>query len=317
MFADEFIELLGGARPSGPGRWSAHCPAHQDQHPSLSVAEGDDRVLLKCQTGCATGSILVELGLDWRDIFHDQPAPLAPVDAPDGYVYVGFRPRESGPGIPRHIGRRPELALELPSQEELDAWTAEVGTVSTPLLKRKGWTPTTLRRFEIGWDGKRLTIPVRNAARELVSLLRYRPGAADHKMLAPRGAGRFLFPPPESFRVPDLWLVEGEPDAISAFELELPAVGVPGVGTWKADWAERFIGRTVTICFDADGPGRTAAQARAADLRAMGVESRVVDLAPTKHNGYDLGEALVDAIRLERVPALRGYLSHLMQEAWT
>ena len=318
MYAEELVELLGGTRPSGPGRWSAHCPAHEDRHPSLSVAEGEDRVLLKCQAGCATGSILIELGLDWRDIFHDREAPEAPPDAPDGYVYVGFKQRESGaPGVPRHMGRRPELAPTLPTEEEIDAWRGEVETVSTPLLKRKGWTMTTLRRFEVGWDGRRLTIPVRDAARELVSLLRYRPGASDHKMLAPRGAGRYLFPPPESFLVPDLWLVEGEPDAISAFELEVPAVGVPGVATWKDDWSERFIGRTVTICFDADGPGREAAAQRSFDLRSVGVENRVVDLAPTKHNGYDLGEALVDAIRLERVPALRGYLSHLMQEAWT
>jgi len=194
-------------------------------------------------------------------------------------------------------------------------WVRAARVVHPRLLARKGWTAGTLRALRIGWDGKRVTIPVYDRG-ELVSLLRYRPGAPEYKMLAPKGAGRHLYPYPDSLTATDLWLVEGEPDAISARELGLPAVAVPGVATWKQDWTERFQGHTVTVCFDADIQGRQAAQARLDEFRAAGIPGRAVDIAPRKHNGYDLGDALTDAMRLGRVEDLRTYLKRLAADAW-
>ena len=212
--------------------------------------------------------------------------------------------------------RATEAPTELPGGEQLDAWERHITAVAPVLLNRKGWSSATLRRFELGYDGERVTIPVREADGTLVSVLRYRPGAKQ-KMLAPRGAGRYLFPAPERIKVSDVWLVEGEPDAITAFELDLPAVAVPGVATWKSEWVERFRGRTVTICFDADIQGRNAAQDRRERFEAAGIAARVVDLAPRRLDGYDLSDALVQALRLRRLPDLRSYLRRLQKEAWT
>jgi hypothetical protein len=315
MHADELVELLGGVQQVSRGKWNASCPAHLDKSPSLTVTEGVDRVLVHCHAGCALGKILLELGLDWRDIFHDTPQP--PPIVPPGKIYVGYdTPPEYRVGRPRMTSSPGPRAIGLPEPEELEKWIRQVKVISAALKERKGWTSPTLRHFELGWDGKRVTIPVRDAHRVLVSLLRYLPSALEYKMLAPKGAGRHLFPPPERLKVDDVWLVEGEPDAISAFELELPAVGVPGVATWKADWTARFWGRSVTICFDCDVQGREAAEQRRADFEATGIAARVVDLAPTKHDGYDLGDAMTDAITLGRVPDLRKYLGRLMHEAW-
>lgn len=50
----------------------ARCPAHEDRHPSLSIAEGrDGRILLHCWAGCATKDVLVALGLTWRDLYSE------------------------------------------------------------------------------------------------------------------------------------------------------------------------------------------------------------------------------------------------------
>jgi len=50
--------------------WHAKCPAHDDQHASLTVTAGrDGRVLLKCFAGCAFPAIVAALGLDLRDLF--------------------------------------------------------------------------------------------------------------------------------------------------------------------------------------------------------------------------------------------------------
>jgi len=50
--------------------WTEICPAHDDQHSSLSISEGDDgKILLKCHAGCSTKAIIDGAGLTWRDLF--------------------------------------------------------------------------------------------------------------------------------------------------------------------------------------------------------------------------------------------------------
>ncbi len=50
--------------------WTARCPAHEDDNPSLSVSRGrDGRVLVKCHRGCTTEAIVSALGLSIGDLF--------------------------------------------------------------------------------------------------------------------------------------------------------------------------------------------------------------------------------------------------------
>lgn len=60
----EVLEQLSsrGLRRTGDG-WEARCPAHDDAHASLSVAEGaSGKVLLYCHAGCTFEEILTSLG---------------------------------------------------------------------------------------------------------------------------------------------------------------------------------------------------------------------------------------------------------------
>ena len=41
--------------------WIAHCPAHDDRRPSLSVRVVGDRVLVKCHTGCSQAAVIAAL----------------------------------------------------------------------------------------------------------------------------------------------------------------------------------------------------------------------------------------------------------------
>ena len=57
---------LGGKWLGGKGM--ACCPAHDDQTPSLSLADGaDGRLLLHCHAGCAFTDILAALRGAWAD----------------------------------------------------------------------------------------------------------------------------------------------------------------------------------------------------------------------------------------------------------
>ena len=70
MGATVLLDRLERVRQTGPGRWIARCPAHEDRSPSLSIRELDDgRVLLYDFGGCEIGDVLSAVGLALRDLF--------------------------------------------------------------------------------------------------------------------------------------------------------------------------------------------------------------------------------------------------------
>ncbi len=79
---DKLLDRLDKVKETGPGRWVACCPAHQDKHPSLSVRETSDGTLLvKCWSGCGAADVVAAVGLTLADLFPDRPdnrLPLRP-----------------------------------------------------------------------------------------------------------------------------------------------------------------------------------------------------------------------------------------------
>lgn len=162
------------------------------------------------------------------------------------------------------------------------------------VLAARGFTIGALLRHGVGWDGLRLTLPIRDADGRLEGLVRYTPWprAGAPKALAVRGSRRDLFPAPERVRGEHLILCEGEPDALALLSLGIPAVAIPGVGTWRRADAHRLRGRSVTVIFDCDAPGRAAASLVSERLRQASVDTRTVDLAPERQDGFDVTDAL-------------------------
>lgn len=72
--AEKLLERLQKVRKSGPDRWLARCPAHDDESPSLSVRELDDgRLLLHCFAGCDVHAVVAAVGLGLHDLYPDRP----------------------------------------------------------------------------------------------------------------------------------------------------------------------------------------------------------------------------------------------------
>ncbi len=65
------LERLQNVRPRGAGKWSASCPSHDDQSPSLSIQETDGKTLVHCHAGCDVCSITAALGVEMKDLFAD------------------------------------------------------------------------------------------------------------------------------------------------------------------------------------------------------------------------------------------------------
>jgi DNA primase len=147
-----------------------------------------------------------------------------------------------------------------------------------------------MREFEIGFDGARITIPIRNAAGDLRGLLRYLPGG-EPKMLAARGTRLGLIPHPTREPLGPLTLVEGPADMLAARAHGCPAIAVPGAHAWQPHWARLLQERQITIAMDCDPAGRAAAQRIANDLKEVS-EARILDLAPKRGDGFDVTDWL-------------------------
>lgn len=74
MSVDTLLSRLDRVKRTGPDRWIARCPAHDDRGPSLSVREMDDgRTLVHCFAGCSVHEVVATLGLELSDLFPPRP----------------------------------------------------------------------------------------------------------------------------------------------------------------------------------------------------------------------------------------------------
>lgn len=266
---DRVLGKLNTAKPAGLGKWTACCPAHDDRTASLSIALGDRGVVARCFAGCTTEAIADAIGVPLHEWFDDEPTPL--------------RPRPVA--VPQPL---PSLATLSACRKRLMAH----GPMLDRLHELRGWTMGALDALGVGWDGQRLTLPIYDEHHALINVCRYLPNGSP-KMLGLSHRPRGLFPAIERHDgTCPVWLVEGEPDAITGWSINLPTVAVPGANGWRSEWASRFAGRDVVIVPDCDDPGRKLAGQIAMSLCGVADSVRVVDLEPNRTDGYDLSDAV-------------------------
>ena len=70
MSAEILLSKLDKVKRTGPNRWHARCPAHDDKGPSLSIRETDTgSILVHCFAGCSVHEIVHAAGLELSDLF--------------------------------------------------------------------------------------------------------------------------------------------------------------------------------------------------------------------------------------------------------
>ena len=156
---------------------------------------------------------------------------------------------------------------------------------------------------------KRVAIPIRNSAGDLVNIRLYLAGGRkDDKVKSfwtgSRKKGNFvsygtpriwpLQAPPGLDQEGPLFLVEGEPDCICALSQGLNAItATAGAGTWRHEWSRRFSGKDVVICYDQDDPGIAGAAKAADSLARAGARVRVIKWPGFMKEGQDLTDWFV------------------------
>ncbi len=174
--------------------------------------------------------------------------------------------------IPRPDGSkptRPEIDVGL-IQEYHQRLMNLTGPIRDMLKERRGLTDETLKRFQLGWDGERITIPVYDEYNTLVNFRRYKWNSNEDQWKVLNYVDEYnnAYGEVRIFgidRVIDdtvdyiVWS-EGEMDRICCEQHGFPtACPTSGAGTWKAEWTKLFRNKKrVYLAQDNDEAGRNA-----------------------------------------------------------
>lgn len=162
-------------------------------------------------------------------------------------------------------------------------------------LAKHAITPDLIKRFTLGFDGERITIPIHAAHGGLVNIRKYLPHAKI-KMLNHRGYGKIrLYPITQVAKGFDKYVITGgELKALCCLdELNKAGYGVVtttgGEGNWHPSFSQYFAGKVVYILMDPDEGGRTATQTLGAQL--VNVAAALYDVQiPVVNPGDDIND---------------------------
>lgn len=131
------------------------------------------------------------------------------------------------------------------------------------LIDRRGLTLETIKKFKLGWDSDRYTIPSYEDGK-LVNIRKYKPDAHGNKVInhkdfaGAHGRPRLL---PSIDPTGPVYLMEGEMDMMLARQVGYQAHTVTsGAGQWHDSLDILFKDRTVYICYDTDQAGKNGAE---------------------------------------------------------
>ncbi len=198
---------------SGTG-FSAHCPAHNDAKPSLTINEAEDgKVLMYCHAGCDLDDILTKLELTKSDLFSDSGQN-------SGLILRQMHPATDSRSI--HSSEMEDLHRKLlrGKQERPLSDLADMLKVS----------PESLNELEVVWspDHECWLFPERDGQRRICGLMkRY----ADSTKRFIQGGKRGLYIP-RSFDIESdsITIVEGGSDTAAGLTLGWNVIGRPSAG---------------------------------------------------------------------------------------
>ena len=68
-YIENLLSRLHKVKRTGPDRWIACCPSHDDKNPSLNIRDEGSKLLINCKAGCSHYEIVSAIGLNSSDLF--------------------------------------------------------------------------------------------------------------------------------------------------------------------------------------------------------------------------------------------------------
>lgn len=261
--------------PQGMPYVKVQCPAHDDKGPSLTVTQGDKRVLLHCFAGCSEDDVLAAIGWTKEALFYE------PARRPD---------RETTGRARRARSRKPSsVPRPAPKRERVDPERS----YKTMRLGKLGAPKVTYTYCDA--DGAIAYVVARYVEADGGKTFRqFRPAPTPGEWFrqGPTDSERVLYRLPELreaiTRGDRIILVEGEKDADNGNAAEIPGLWfTSAAGGAKAPWQPQYTQQlagasSVTIVADKDEPGRCYAATVRAVLAAAGLTVDVMQAATGK-----------------------------------
>jgi len=276
--AEKLAEALG-AKKVGTG-WQAKCPAHDDQTPSLAIAEGNNGVpLVYCRAGCSQESVIS--ALRDKNLWH--PHAMNGKHRPAGTPIVPI-PSDA----PSFDWKHPKFGAPVAT------WTY--------YTKDGGRHHIRARCDYLNAKGKK--------SKAVLPISYCKVGVDESTWAAKEPAGPFpLYGVLDLFTRPNapVLVVEGEKTA-EAGKLLLPEyvllTSAGGAGaSHKSDWSV-LSRRNVAIWPDADEVGAKYAISVAGHARGAGATSvGIVELPASLPSGWDLADPLPDKLNYQEILA--------------
>jgi hypothetical protein len=242
------------------------CPFHGDgEKPNLSIRiEGNGPLGWSKCFSCGISVSFIQLLVRYHELTNQaNPSHRVPTaNELANYLASKYNLKDSEPTL------EPKLIEEFHGQ----IWNAE--TLLKELAKR-AVTPDLIRKYRLGRDNVRITIPITNEFGRYVDVLRYLPGdktGTKFQSLKTRGKNR-LFPMGDQFKFKKIVLTAGPIKAIAGTRLNEHGFGcvtaLAGEASWDSKFNEYFSGKEVFVVMDTDKAGQHAGLKRCVDLYAV------------------------------------------------
>jgi CHC2-type zinc finger protein len=232
-----------------------HCPFHNDDTPSLSLAaRGEKSGVWKCH-GCQQDGDLIKL----LGKIAGQPRAVILEDLATRYELDDAKIVDPAVILRWH-----------------DAIYSAPGLLKE--LENRRCRMNLVKLHKLGEDGGRITIPIPNARKDVVNVRKYLPGASGKdKMRNMRGRGSARWFPIDQLKYDTIVLCGGEVKAmVAAEELNPHNIGAicvtQGEKLLPPQMLRELAGKVIYVCMDIDEAGRTATRMNCAALKRVAAE---------------------------------------------
>jgi len=221
------------------------CPFHEDSNPSLNIKDDGSAYCFGCKKKWKN---IIDFYMEYKKLTFSR-------------AIYNLYSKYISPIIPRGIYIK--MYINLTKNTKARRW-----------LINRGIGNKTINKFLMGYDErtKRISLPIFDEWGYCVNLrlFRYKKNNEPKVISFKKGMGKCrLFPMINLFHK-EIYLFEGEMDALLGIHLGLNAMSMTGgAGAWRREFTRLFKDKIVYICFDNDASGQAGAKRVAKELHSI------------------------------------------------